>query len=362
MSWAFLLVVPFLGRLKLFYEDTVLRKVTWWMTQGAITCLWADRIYIVGILAAAICIFEKRFRLRKKVAGMETVMFEKSKIYIADINITPFTVGLLKPRIVLPKVMWDSYNRDELKLIILHEQTHIRLGHLWYSFVWDILRCLFWVNPFFLIFQKYFRTDMEDICDRVCIQNSGKTAYEYGMVLLKTLKLLQLGSENITVATAYAGEKDFKEMKRRIVEIANFRPYSKNICMGMIAAVILMTAVSLFVIRNHSYAHYNESKDIIVCKYDGEPSIVSNDTDYLNKLISYDDHYVYVERKSFEEFLYKNNAQGDIYIIFGGYYKFPGLGGAAEGCLYENSTKDEIVRISYESIMDNWLNLLYKYL
>ena len=136
------------------------------------------------------CIFGKRIRLQRTVSGMEKVMFENVRIYVTDMNITPFTVGLLKPKIVLPKVMADSYSKDELKSVIQHEQTHIRLGHLWFGFAWDMLRCLLWINPLLTVFQKHFRADMEDICDRVCIQSSRRTAHEYGMVLLKTLKLL----------------------------------------------------------------------------------------------------------------------------------------------------------------------------
>ncbi len=35
---------------------------------------------------------------------MEKVMFENVRIYVTDMSITPFTIGLLKPKIVLPKV------------------------------------------------------------------------------------------------------------------------------------------------------------------------------------------------------------------------------------------------------------------
>ena len=102
-----------------------------------------------------------------------------------------------------------SYSRDELKSVVQHERTHIRLGHLWLGLAWDVLRCLLWVNPFLTVCQKQFRADMEDICDRVCIQSSGRTAHEYGMVLLKTLKLLSSKSEGTPPAVTYAGEREF---------------------------------------------------------------------------------------------------------------------------------------------------------
>ena len=362
MSWALFLVIPFLGRLKLFYENEAVLKVTWRITAVTASWLWADRIYMAGILAAAICIFGKRIRLQRTVAGMEKIMFENVRIYVTDMNITPFTVGLLKPKIVLPKVMEDSYSVEELKAIVQHEQTHIRLGHLWFGFAWDILRCLLWINPFLTVFQKHFRADMEDICDRVCIQNSGKTAHEYGMVLLKTLKLLRPESETAPPAVTYAGEREFADMKRRMGEIASFRPYQKKLCMCMAAVAFLMIVAMLLAVHTHSYARCNESKDIMVGNYDGNPQIISYDTEELSQLISYDDRYVYVERQAFEDFLEENNAEGELWIVFGGFYKLPGLTGVAESCIYENNSEDEVVRIPYESITDNLYFRLLKML
>ncbi|TGY98237.1 hypothetical protein E5329_00165 [Petralouisia muris] len=47
--------------------------------------------------------------------------------------------------------------------MILHEKIHIRLGHLWFYFLWDLLRCLLWPNPFLTLCTGYFRQDLEDI-------------------------------------------------------------------------------------------------------------------------------------------------------------------------------------------------------
>ena len=354
MSWALFLVIPFLGRLKMFYENAAVLKATWRITAVTASWLWGDRIYMAGILVTAICIFGKRIRLQRTVSGMEKVMFENVRIYVIDMNITPFTVGLLKPKIVLPKVMADSYSKDELKSVIQHEQTHIRLGHLWFGFAWDMLRCLLWINPLLTVFQKHFRADMEDICDRVCIQSSRRTAHEYGMVLLKTLKLLSSESETAPPTVTYAGEREFADMKRRMGEIVGFRPYRKKLCVGMVATAFLMIAAMLLAVHTHSYARCNESRDILVGNYDGEPQVISYDTEELSQMISYDDRYVYVERQAFEDFLEENNAEGEIWIVFGGFYKLPGLAGIAESCIYESSSKDRIIQIPYESIRNYW--------
>lgn len=362
LLWSSFLLIPFLGKLKLFYENKAVVRITGRITHGTMTCLWADRIYMAGILIAAVCIFGKRLRLWKSVAGMEMVSLDNMQIRITDMNVTPFTVGLLKPKIVIPKVVWGSYSVEELKAIVQHERTHIRLGHLWFGFAWDVLRCLLWVNPFLTVCQKQFRADMEDICDRVCIQGSGRAAHEYGLVLLKTLKLLRSGTEGTPPAVTYAGEREFADMKRRMSEIAGFRPYRKKLCMCMAAIASLMIAVMLLAVHTHSYARSNESRDILVGKYDGENAVVSYDTEELSRMISYDDEYVYVEREAFEKFLIENNADGEIWIVFGGFYKLPGLAGAAESCIYESGSGDRVVQIPYESIMDNWYMELLKLL
>lgn len=362
MLWAAFLIIPFLGRLKLFYENAAVWRVTAWMIGNPGVYLWVSRIYMAGMVVTAVCIWGKRLRLRRIVAKMEKVSAGNIWVSVTDMMVTPFTTGLLRPVIVLPRVMLDSYDREERAVILQHEQTHIRLGHLWWGLAWDMLRCLLWINPFLSICQKYLRADLEDICDRVCIQSSGKTAHEYGKVLMKSLKLLRCGQEDLPHAITYAGEKEFADIKRRVSQIAGFRPYRKRLCICMAAVAFMTMGITLLIIHTHSYARYNENKDIMVCKYDGEAAIVSNDTEYLSRLISYDDSYVYVDREAFESFLHQNNAMGDIYIVFGGYYKLPGMGGAAEACLYENNSTDRIVRIPYESIREHWTYILVKLL
>ena len=54
LLWLLFLLVPYLGRLKLFYENKAVLRITWWLTQGTMTCLWVDRIYMAVIFIATI--------------------------------------------------------------------------------------------------------------------------------------------------------------------------------------------------------------------------------------------------------------------------------------------------------------------
>ncbi len=50
LLWSSFLLIPFLGKLKLFYENEAVLRITWWVTRATMTCLWIDRIYMAGFL------------------------------------------------------------------------------------------------------------------------------------------------------------------------------------------------------------------------------------------------------------------------------------------------------------------------
>ncbi|MDE6201942.1 MAG: hypothetical protein K2G19_00530 [Lachnospiraceae bacterium] len=163
-------------------------------------------------------------------------------------------------------------------------------------------------------------------------------------------------------AAAFAGEKDFAEMKKRIRKIAGFRPYRKKLCAGLVAILAAAICMALLILHNFSYARYIGSEDILVYEFsDGDASLLDYDNS-LYQMISYDDSYVYVNREEFDDFLHRNHAEGEIYIVFGGCYKMPGLGSAAESCFYESNSKDKVLRIPYENTSTHWRYWLFKLL
>lgn len=80
----------------------------------------------------------------------------------------------------------------------------------------------------------------------------------------------------------------------------------------------------------------------------------------MKQMISYDDRYVYVDREAFEKFLKEREASGEIFIVFGGFYKLPGLGGMGYSCRYAPGLGDWESRIPYEKPKEDWLVTLVK--
>lgn len=359
MLWGIVCILPFLGRLRIFYECPFVLNGTWRMTAITMRYVWLDSIYMAGILISVILILGKRLRLKRTVSGMERVFVGRRQIAVTDMEITPFTIGLIKPLIVVSRVMLERYSEDEIQLVLQHEQTHIRLGHLWCYLIWDILRCLLWANPLFFFCQKQFRTDLEGMCDRICIQNSGFTAQEYGQVLLKSLKLLRSKEGMVSSVATYAGEQDYKDMKRRVETIVACKPYCKVRLAGMAAIMVCLLCGGLLGIRCCSYPSHSEIDNVLVYQYDGENGqLLSDENDCLQEIIHYDEQFVYVKREKFEAFLRQHNARGEIHIVFSGFQKLPGIGGNGYTCMYEADMDEELVRIPYERPEDSlWVKI-----
>ncbi len=360
--WSLFLPVLFVGKLKFFYESSVGIILFSWWNGIFINHVWVGWLYLCGIFIYAVWLFYKRRKLKNMVRGMEKRKVDDTIIYVTNLPVTPSTIGVFRPKIVMPAVILKEYDRKELQAILLHEKTHIRLGHLLFYFLWDVLRVLLWLNPLLTIGTKFFREDMEEICDWVTIRRSKGKAYTYGQLLLKSMRILQEESKDFNMFATFVGDKEYQNIRQRVTRIARYRPYKRPVTVSILVASVLCVMGTVIWIKDVSYDRYNENDIMFTYGYDGRNVTFFDDSDALYQMVSYDDSYVYVDREAFENYLHNNHAAGDIFIVFGGFYKLPGVGGTGCTCYYEPGSEDSIVKIPYETPLSDWRVRLLKML
>lgn len=367
LVWIFLLPVLYMGRLKLYYTNRFFAKVFlwWYFLCGKQT--WICLIYLAGVAVTAIVLLYQRYQVGRLFRSMECEVILEQKIYVTELAISPFSTGLFKRRIVIPRTLLEQCGKKELSLILLHEQMHIRLGHLWFYALWDFMECILWINPFFHLGRKDFRADMEQICDIVSIQKSRENAKSYGKLILKSMELLQERQQILSGSAAFAAEPEYGRIKSRIRNIAAFKGYSR--WRVQMLSVIGLAAVFLLVcgIYQVSYARYTPMEDVSVYStaiaQDGSQGrYLLEDSERLRQAVSYDSENVYIDRMQFDSLLQENGVEErEFYIFFGGYLKLPGMGGGGD-CIYvEYESGEEDMTIPYDSHMDIW-TMLFQYL
>lgn len=365
MLWEILLIAPFLGKLKFFHEGHFFSRWTYRWIGFCNESWWVRYGYLLGMIFCAFALFSGRKRLDRLVKGMEQDQVCGQKVRIHEFLLTPFSAGLFCPNIVLPRILRKELEAEELEMVLLHERTHIRLGHLWFCLLWDILQILLWPNPFFAVCRNDFQEDLEQICDRVTIRKSGRDAYAYGLLLLKNMRLLnpeasELKRKNATIA--FAGTDGYRDVRNRFSGIASFTPYRRSaaaaLCFG---GAVLLAGIFLLVLYG-SYPRYMPVREIALYQEQesGEEKTIFLEPGSFEQALSWDEEYIYIRRASMDRLLEEYGIGGDrFWISFGGYRKLPSMGGSSSSVNVDYRGQEEELCIPYwNNESDFWSALL----
>lgn len=136
-------------------------------------------IWLIGMAGMLLYTLISYFRVKRKIG---TAVLLCDNIYQSESVISPFVLGIVKPRIYLPFNM----NGQDMSHVIAHEQAHIhRKDHLWKPFGF-LLLTIHWFNPFIWLGYVLLCRDIELACDEKVVKDmdSGQKA-DYSQALLK---------------------------------------------------------------------------------------------------------------------------------------------------------------------------------
>ncbi len=323
--WSVFLLLPFLGKLKAYYEVKSIAFPFALCQQVGITFVWFRVLFyaVIGIML---------FRLIKAEKDMDKLLNKAFKynigteqVWVIDLPISPCAFGLIKPKIMLPKQMTDELSEEELKTVVLHERTHIRLGHLWIFFLWGVMSAVFWLNPLISLSFRFLREDMEQICDHVTITASGKDPYDYGELILKNI--ITFRNKTMRIPAMFIGENGNKEIRARFIKINNYSPCNRNILMTMIFASCALMLGSFLLISKLSYPKYEILPDITITDEMGNVLADWEKVRDAGVVERSDDKFV-VDAEKLRAILPKGFPRDKyVYFYYDIFMKIPGMGG-----------------------------------
>lgn len=135
-----------------------------------------------GMAAAAIWfVLGHRAFLRK--AGKLT---RSGELHVSAAGAGPASVGLFRPRIVVPHDFALCYSPAEQALVIAHEQVHIDRRDAIANLLVAVFQCVFWFNPLVHIGARCLRQDQELACDAAVMRQHPRQRRTYAEALLKS--------------------------------------------------------------------------------------------------------------------------------------------------------------------------------
>ena len=140
-----------------------------WAWLGLMCCMFV----IFFLLAKEVVSFIRILRLKSR---SERIHIPEAVLYFTDDATAPFTF--------FQTIFWKkdiSVDSGEGRYMLRHELAHVRLGHSWDKALMQLVCCVFWMNPFFMLFRRELELVHEFAAD------SGGNAEELSSLILCTL-------------------------------------------------------------------------------------------------------------------------------------------------------------------------------
>ncbi len=191
-------------------------------------------VWLVGAVILLIYTAVSYFRIKRKI---RTAILFRDNIYQSERVISPFVLGLIKPKIYLPFYM----NEQNMTHVVAHENAHIRRrDHIWKPLGF-LLLTLHWFNPLMWLGYVLLCRDIELACDEKVIKTLDRDARaDYSQALLSCSVTRQM----IAACPLAFGEVG---VKGRVKSVLN---YKKPAFWLILAAIVACIAVAVCFLTN----------------------------------------------------------------------------------------------------------------
>ena len=195
-------------------------------------------LWLAGMAALIIYAAVDYCRTARRVAAATRLEGERN-VFLSENVRSPFILGLLRPRILIPY----GLSASELSCLLAHEKTHLKRGdHAIKAFAF-VLLALHWFNPLCWLAFLLMSRDMELSCDEKVISGGGDGfAAEYSTTLLS----FAVGKRFPAPSPLCFGETSVKE------RIKNAMRYKKPKLIVTVLALVLAAAVVAACVVNPS--------------------------------------------------------------------------------------------------------------
>ncbi len=165
-------------------------------------------------------------------------------VKIVDGYLSPAVCGLLKPVILLPRILVEKLSAGQLRAVMLHELFHHRRKDVWVNCVQTFLQIFYWWHPLLWLANARIRRVREEAVDDAVMLSLRDEPDLYAPTLLEVAKLafyrprLSVGLVGIMESRSALGQ--------RIERLVNFRaPRRAGLTIVSVLGITLFIAVTV---------------------------------------------------------------------------------------------------------------------
>lgn len=256
--------------------------------------------------------FRSLFQLASNKFGLEnsvwSAIFEKIKqeknvhnvFLVGSCQVTtPCTFGLRKRYIAIPAIMINSFEEDEIELILQHEFYHVIHRDLLRKFLIMLLGSIHWFNPLFRFLKDNLSNWQETACDEEVTKIFGKEEKDkYIQLFIKILEVQSEDEDTELISFSFIGN-DLKDYKRRLEKV--MRKSDKTSIRGkvVVASAALLSMFCGNVVAKAADIPVNQmfSKNVEIVEAGEYKKVSKIESDYMtaSEKVEQSDTEVFVE-------------------------------------------------------------------
>ena len=177
----------------------------------------------------------------KMEMGIQTII----GVVVSERIKSPALFGFVRPRLLLPQGLLETYSLDELRYVFVHELAHLKQRDIYFGWLMALLQIAHWFNPLMWFAFGRMRADRELACDGLAISMmDADEPPRYGQTIVN---LLENFSQVRYVPSVAGILEDKSQIERRIKIIAKFKKTSRSQWAG---AMLLLAALACVVLTN----------------------------------------------------------------------------------------------------------------
>lgn len=193
---------------------------------------------------------------------------------------TPAVFGVLRPTVLLPIDCVETLTDDRLRMVLLHEVTHVRRLDPQIEFLSRLIGAVHWFNPIAWLTIRRLRQERESACDEaVLCQTPAAARASYGHLLLGFAQV-RSGVARPALRMATSG----RHLRLRIINISAFEPSDKRLAHRLFAGTLVLGLAALAVTDARSQEAKSPAPAVNVAGATTQPATDSKDIATRRKL------------------------------------------------------------------------------
>ncbi len=217
---------------------------------------------VIAVFKAAAAVLMAR-RLEKKAVSIEselsgfvnTLAIEKSKIlgmtpprviFILRDDFAAFTIGFIRPIIVINYNMIKFLTEREIEAVISHELIHIKNSDSLKNWILHFIRDIVFLNPLSALLLRGYLTEKEVVCDQAAAELANQKPQEYAATLLKVWRsIADRQKVNPVLASNFTGSNGMERRIKALLDSAKGSTATSRVA-ALFSGIILFLTTLLF--------------------------------------------------------------------------------------------------------------------